>query len=197
MYQYIKGKLTEVKPAGATVETGGIGYLLLVPNPFRLEGYINTDVTIFTELIVRDDAHTLYGFTSESEKSMFKSLLKVTGIGPKSALAILAAATPNEIINAIEREDNAFMQKFPGIGKKSASQIILDLKGKLKPDETADPAETAAAAADSVYVDEALLALEVLGYSKRELTRIEKKLAKENISSVDEAVKLGLKLLLN
>src|SRR5699024_9185463 len=135
--------------------------------------------------------HTLYGFTSESEKSMFKSLLKVTGIGPKSALAILAAATPNEIINAIEREDNAFMQKFPGIGKKSASQIILDLKGKLKPDETA------AAAADSVYVDEALLALEVLGYSKRELTRIEKKLAKENISSVDEAVKLGLKLLLN
>src|SRR5699024_1726537 len=197
MYQYIKGKLTEVKPAGATVETGGIGYLLLVPNPFRLEGYINTDVTIFTELIVRDDAHTLYGFTSESEKSMFKSLLKVTGIGPKSALAILAAATPNEIINAIEREDNAFMQKFPGIGKKSASQIILDLKGKLKPDETAGPAETAAAAAYSVYVDEALLALEVLGYSKRELTRIEKKLAKENISSVDEAVKLGLKLLLN
>ena len=197
MYQYIKGKLTEVKPSGATVETGGIGYLLLVPNPFRLERFINTDVTIFTELIVRDDSHTLYGFTSESEKSMFKSLLKVTGIGPKSALAILAAATPNEIISAIEREDNAFMQKFPGIGKKSASQIILDLKGKLKPDETSAPAETPAVSANDGYVEEALMALEVLGYSKRELTRIEKKLVKEEIGSVDEAVKLGLKLLLN
>lgn len=196
MYQYIKGKLTEVKPVGVTVETGGIGYLLLVPNPFRLERYINADVTIFTELIVREDAHTLYGFTGESEKSMFKSLLKVTGIGPKSALAILAAATPNEIISAIEREDNAFMQKFPGIGKKTASQIILDLKGKLKPDELPAPAETAPAASPS-YVEEALMALEVLGYSKRELTRIEKKIQKEEIASVDEAVKLGLKLLLN
>lgn len=196
MYQYIKGKLTEVKPVGVTVETGGIGYLLLVPNPFRLERYINTDVTIFTDLIVRDDSHTLYGFTGESEKSMFKSLLKVTGIGPKSALAILAAATPNEIISAIEREDNAFMQKFPGIGKKTASQIILDLKGKLKPDEQSLFAETAPAANPS-YVEEALMALEVLGYSKRELTRIEKKLQKEEIASVDEAVKLGLKLLLN
>lgn len=196
MYQYIKGKLTEVKPVGVTVETGGIGYLLLVPNPFRLERYINTDVTIFTELIVRDDSHTLYGFTGESEKSMFKSLLKVTGIGPKSALAILAAATPNEIISAIEREDNAFMQKFPGIGKKTASQIILDLKGKLKPDELSLPAE-AAPVADPSYIEEALMALEVLGYSKRELTRIEKKLQKEDLSSVDEAVKLGLKLLLN
>lgn len=195
MYQYIKGQLTEVKPAGVTVETGGIGYLLLVPNPFRLERYINTAVTIYTELIVREDAHLLYGFTSESEKSMFKSLLKVTGIGPKSALAILAAASPNDIILAIEREDHAFMQKFPGIGKKSASQIILDLKGKLKPDNTAQ--ETEPANTDKAYVEEALMALEVLGYSKRELSKIEKKLAAENISSVDEAVKTGLKLLLN
>lgn len=196
MYQYIKGKLTDVKPIGVTVETGGIGYLLLVSNPFRLERLINTDVTIYTELIVRDDSHTLFGFTDESEKSMFKSLLKVTGIGPKSALAILAAATPNEIILAIDREDHAFMQKFPGIGKKSASQIILDLKGKLKPNENITMTEVMGSNNES-YVEEALMALEVLGYSKRELTRIEKKLIKENIKSVDEAVKLGLKLLLN
>lgn len=196
MYQYIKGKLTDVKPIGVTVETGGIGYLLLVPNPFRLEHLMNTDVTVYTELVIRDDSHTLYGFTDESEKSMFKSLLKVTGIGPKSALAILAAATPNEIILAIDREDHAFMQKFPGIGKKSASQIILDLKGKLKPDQNVTMTEVLASK-DSDYVEEALMALEVLGYSKRELTRIEKKLVKEDIKSVDEAVKLGLKLLLN
>lgn len=197
MYQYIKGKLTDVKPTGVTVETGGIGYLLLVPNPFRLESLMGTNVTIYTEFIVRDISHTLYGFTDESEKAMFKSLLKVTGIGPKSALAILAAATPNEIILAIDREDHAYMQKFPGIGKKSASQIILDLKGKLKADDNMTMSEVTTSN-NSSYVTEALMALEVLGYSKRELTRIEKKLANEkNIKSVDEAVKLGLKLLLN
>lgn len=197
MYQYIKGKLTDVKPTGVTVETGGIGYLLLVPNPFRLESLLDTNVTIYTEFIVRDVSQTLYGFTDESEKAMFKSLLKVTGIGPKSALAILAAATPNEIILAIDREDQAYMQKFPGIGKKSASQIILDLKGKLTADNNMTMSEVQTSN-ESNYVKEALMALEVLGYSKRELTRIEKKLAADkDIKSVDEAVKLGLKLLLN
>src|SRR5690625_451474 len=109
MYQYIKGKLTEVKPAGVTVETGGIGYLLLVPNTFRPQRYISTAVRILTARIVRGDAQIRYGFMSESEKWMFKSLLKVTGIGPKSAVAMLAEARPNEIIPAIEREDHTFM----------------------------------------------------------------------------------------
>ena len=194
MYQYIKGQLTEVKPTGITVENNGIGYHMLVANPFRLEQYINTEVKLYTEFIVREDAQLLYGFMAEEEKSMFNSLLKVTGIGPKSALAILASATPNEIIHAIENEDSAFMQKFPGIGKKSASQIILDLKGKLK---VTDQVEATVTTTTNDYLAEALLALEALGYSKRELTRIEKKLQNESLDSVDQNVKAGLKLLLN
>src|SRR5699024_4717355 len=90
------------------------------------------------------------------------------------------------------REDSAFMQKYTGIGKKTASQIILDLKGKLKVD-----LETIETSYANDYIDEALLALEALGYSKRELARIEKKLSAESFQSVDEAVKTGLKLILN
>ena len=192
MYQYIKGKLTEVSPSGITVEANGVGYFIIVANPFRLESKINLEALIYTELIVREDSHTLYGFMSAEEKDMFNSLLKVTGIGPKSSLAILASASPSQIVQAIEREDSAFMQKFPGIGKKTASQIILDLKGKLKVDF-----ETIETSYANDHIDEALLALEALGYSKRELARIEKKLSAESFQSVDEAVKTGLKLLLN
>src|SRR5699024_254140 len=105
-------------------------------------------------------------------------------------LAICAASTPDEVITAVENEDQAYMSKFPGIGRKTASQIILDLKGKL-----VDSGKAAVSTSDSDYVKEALLALEALGYSKRELSKVDKKLQTESYESVDEAVKTGLKLL--
>lgn len=194
MYQYIKGELKEVTPQYITVEADGIGYIVHVPNPFRFESMVDNAMTIFTELIVREDSHALYGFKDMEEKSLFQSLLKVTGIGPKSAMAILATSTPDGVINAIENENYNFMQKFPGVGKKTASQIILDLKGKLTEDEKTS--ETVSeTGSNEHFISEALLALEALGYSKRELTRIEKQLKTIEINSVDEAVKAGLKFL--
>lgn len=193
MYQYIKGVLKEVTPQYITLETNGIGHLINVPNPFRFEAAVDSEMTIFVDLIVREDSHTLYGFKDMEEKSLFQSLLKVTGIGPKSAMAILAASSPAGVINAIENEDQAYMQKFPGVGKKTASQIILDLKGKLTLSETAE--EAAPKDSNAHYISEALLALEALGYSKREMTRIEKHLKSTDIQSVDDAVKSGLKFL--
>ena len=194
MYQYIKGALKEVTPLYIIVETGGIGYTVHVPNPFRFESMTGSELTIFTELIVREDSHTLYGFKDMAEKELFQSLLKVTGIGPKSAMAILATSTPDGVINAIENEDYTFMQKFPGVGKKTASQIILDLKGRLT--QSGDPPQTVTeSGSHEHFISEALLALEALGYSKRELTRIEKHLKTVEINSVDEAVKAGLKFL--
>ncbi|MFC3417949.1 Holliday junction branch migration protein RuvA [Salinicoccus hispanicus] len=193
MYQYIIGVLKEVEPQHITVESNGIGYLLMVPNPFRFEHENGQQIQIYTELIVREDSHTLYGFKNRDEKTLFKSLLQVTGIGPKSALAILAAATPAEIIGAIEAEDEKFMQKFPGVGKKTASQIILDLKGKLGSVDIA--AHPPVQDDNSHFINEAMLALEALGYSSRELKRIEKHLGKESFESVDAAVKRGLKYL--
>ena len=126
---------------------------------------------------------------------MFLSLIKVTGIGPKSALAILATSTPNEVKMAIENENDAYLTKFPGIGK-TARQIVLDLKGKVQ--ITRETTETLLSMNEENsnsenLVKEALLALEALGYSKREISKVEKVLNKSTFDSVDEAVKLGLK----
>ena len=200
MYAYVKGTLTQLFPTHVVVETSGIGYEIQTPNSYRFQKYLNQDVQIFTSLIVREDAQLLYGFISEEEKDMFHSLIKVTGIGPKSALAILAASSPNGVKRAIENENDAYLTQFPGIGKKTARQIVLDLKGKvtiteedseslLKVDVNNDE--------QSQVVKEAMLALEALGYSKRELSKVEKVLNKQSVSSVDEAVKVGLQTLVS
>lgn len=191
MYHYIDGKVTDIAPNYISLENNGIGYLLFVPNPFSFQ-VDEAVIRIYTELIVREDAQNLYGFKDKEQKSLFQSLLKVTGIGPKSALAILSSASPNEVIQAIENEDMTFMQKFPGIGKKTASQIILDLKGKL----TSQMDGNSTGSNDNAFIEEAKLAFEALGYSKREITRIEKYLAKQSLESVDEAVRIGLKYLI-
>lgn len=201
MYAYIKGKLSQLFPTHVVVETNGVGYEIQTPNSYRFQQFYQQEVTIYTSLIVREDAQLLYGFISEEEKDMFLSLNKVTGIGPKSALAILAASTPNEVKIGIENENESYLTKFPGIGKKTARQIILDLKGKVQ--ITEENSETLLNFGDaetntaSPILDEALLALKALGYSKRELNKVEKKLQAETYTSVDEAVKAGLKILVS
>lgn len=200
MYAYVKGTLTQLFPTHVVVETSGIGYEIQTPNSYRFQKYLNRDVQIFTSLIVREDAQLLYGFISEEEKDMFHSLIKVTGIGPKSALAILAASSPNEVKRAIENENDAYLTQFPGIGKKTARQIVLDLKGKVT--ITEEDSESLLQVdvnnnEQSQVVKEAMLALEALGYSKRELSKVEKVLNKQSVSSVDEAVKLGLQTLVS
>lgn len=200
MYAYVKGTLTQLFPTHVVVETSGIGYEIQTPNSYRFQKYLNRDVQIFTSLIVREDAQLLYGFISEEEKDMFHSLIKVTGIGPKSALAILAASSPNEVKRAIENENDAYLTQFPGIGKKTARQIVLDLKGKVTISE--EDSESLLQVdvnnnEQSQVVKEAMLALEALGYSKRELSKVEKVLNKQSVSSVDEAVKLGLQTLVS
>lgn len=201
MYAYIKGKLTQLFPTHVVVETSnGIGYEIQTPNSYRFQKYLDNDVQIYTSLIVREDAQLLYGFSNDDEKDMFLSLIKVTGIGPKSALAILATSTPNEVKRAIENENDAYLTKFPGIGKKTARQIVLDLKGKVQITEEdgetllqVDPQGTS----HNQTIQEAMLALEALGYSKRELAKVEKTLNKQSFDTVDEAVKAGLQLLVS
>jgi Holliday junction DNA helicase RuvA len=200
LYAYIKGNLTQLFPTHLVVETAGIGYEIQTPNSYRFQRYLDQEVKVFTSFIVREDAQLLYGFINEEEKDMFLNLIKVTGIGPKSALAILATSTPSEVIQAIENENDAYLTKFPGIGKKTARQIVLDLKGKVQvTEEKAENLLTHDKDSDTNdgVVKEAILALEALGYSKRELTKVEKTLSKETCESVDEAVKRGLQLLVS
>ncbi|MBC3104515.1 Holliday junction branch migration protein RuvA [Staphylococcus haemolyticus] len=201
MYAYIRGKLTQLFPTHVVVESiNGVGYEIQTPNSYRFQKYLEKELVIYTSLIVREDAQLLYGFINEEEKDMFLSLIKVTGIGPKSALAILASSTPNEVKMAIENENDAYLTKFPGIGKKTARQIVLDLKGKVQ--ITRETTETLLSMNEENsnsenLVKEALLALEALGYSKREISKVEKVLNKSTFDSVDEAVKLGLKTLVS
>lgn len=195
MYAYIKGIVTQLYPSHIVVEANGIGYEIQTPNSYRFQSQLDKETKVYTQLIVREDAQLLYGFVNLEEKDMFLSLIKVTGIGPKSALAILATSTPNEVAIAIENENESYLTKFPGIGKKTARQIILDLKGKLVITEESELFPESKDAGQDV-LEEALLALEALGYSKREITKVKKNLEKESFDSVDACVKRGLALLI-
>ena len=195
MYAYIKGKISQLYPTHIVVENNGIGYEIQTPNSYRFQSQLEEEAQVFTQLIVREDAHLLYGFIDLEEKDMFLNLIKVTGIGPKSALAILAASTPNEVKIAIENENEAYLTKFPGIGKKTARQIILDLKGKLTITEESELFAKADESKNDV-LEEAVLALEALGYSKREITKVKKSLEKETFDTVDACVKRALALLI-
>ncbi|MGS4033845.1 Holliday junction branch migration protein RuvA [Staphylococcus pseudintermedius] len=199
MYAYISGKLTALHPTHIIVETtSGIGYEIQTPNSYRFQKNLDQTVKVYTSLIVREDAQLLYGFIDQEEKDMFLSLIKVTGIGPKSALAILAASSPNEVKRAIENENDAYLTQFPGIGKKTARQIVLDLKGKVVvTEEVSEGLLDIATEQEDLAVQEALLALEALGYSKRELKKVEKAMLQQIFSDVDEAVKYGLKQLIS
>lgn len=195
MYAYIKGIVSQLYPSHIVVEANGIGYEIQTPNSYRFQSQLDKETQVYTQLIVREDARLLYGFVNLEEKDMFLSLIKVTGIGPKSALAILATSTPNEVAIAIENENESYLTKFPGIGKKTARQIILDLKGKLVITEESELFPESKDAGQDV-LEEALLALEALGYSRREITKVKKNLEKESFDSVDACVKRGLALLI-
>ena len=192
MYAYIKGNISEINPTNIVVDNNGIGYEVVVANPYEYQ--LNEEKTIYISQQVREDSNILYGFSNKEQKKVFLLLLKVKGVGPKSALAILAGGTSAEIIGAIENQDAVYLTKFPGIGKKSAQQIILDLQGKVDFSMTSI---SSAPSAVNNYLSDAMLALEALGYSKKELAKIEKKLFAFDYDGVDSYVKQGLKLLIN
>lgn len=198
MYEYIIGTVEYVSPQYIVVENNGIGYQIHTPNPY----VFNTDgekQKVYTYLHVRDDAHILYGFKDLVTKEFFLKLINVSGIGPKGALAILASGEPNTIAHAIEEENYKFLTTFPGVGKKTAKQIILDLKGKLQEFLSDFPDESLSAVQSeekNQELEEAILALEALGYSAREIKRIKGSLAKEKLTT-NEYIKLALKKLTN
>ncbi|MBQ9124189.1 MAG: Holliday junction branch migration protein RuvA [Acholeplasmatales bacterium] len=166
MYGYIIGRITKVSPKYIICENNGIGYLLIVSNPYNFK--LNEEYKVYTHQYVRDDLIDLYGFKSEDEKELFLRLISVSGIGPKSALSILASGSVSDICKAIETGNANYLKKFPGIGAKASQQIILDLKGKL--DFSDDMPLSSDKMAD---VEAALIAL---GYAKKEITKVLAKL---------------------
>lgn len=202
MYDYIKGQVTRVTPEYVVLEQQGIGYQLFTPNPYAFRKSEEI-IQVFTYLHIREDAQQLMGFPTLAQRELFRKLILVSGIGPKGALAILASGEPTHVIQAIEREDESFLVKFPGVGKKTARQMILDLKGKLNDlidielMEFDDDEPGLFVENESDHeLEEAILALTALGYSERELSKI-RPLLKSNhdLHTTDEFMKKGLQLL--
>ncbi|MGM0495235.1 MAG: Holliday junction branch migration protein RuvA [Bacillota bacterium] len=182
MYSYIKGEITEINPKYITVENSGVGYLIQTPNPYNFK--INTEITIYLYQKVSDDDISLYGFKTKEARELFIKLISVSGIGPKSAVAILASGPVKSIADAIEAGDAKYLQKFPGIGPKSSKQIVLDLQGKVI-------LETISSSESFNEVEEALKAL---GYSPREVSKVMKKL--DETKSTNDLIKDALSLML-
>lgn len=200
MYEYIIGTVADVNPRYLVLDNQGIGYHIFIANPFRLSSQMNEKIKIYVYQSVTQDDMRLYGFINKEEKELFNKLIGVSGIGPKSALAILAAEDHVGFIRAIEQENTKYLQKFPGVGKKTASQIVLDLQGKLAElspevfevfgEEDADLENK------NVELEEALEALEVLGYSKRAIKKVKPKLEEIEGASADDYIRESLKHLI-
>ncbi|EOL45482.1 Holliday junction DNA helicase RuvA [Enterococcus phoeniculicola] len=196
MYEYIIGMVTFISPAYIVVENQGIGYQVAMGNPYRYSSKMNQEVKIYLHQVVREDAHLLYGFNQLEEKQLFLRLISVSGIGPKSALAIMANEDHEGLIRAVETSDVTYLIKFPGVGKKTAQQMVLDLKGKLGELAGEVAVENTPVSSENQALDEALSALTALGYSDKECKRVAKLLKEEPVMATDEYLRLGLKLMM-
>ncbi len=184
----LSGTLAEKNPPQLLVDVNGVGYEVDVPMStfYNLPG-IGERVVLLTHFVVREDAQVLYGFLSHEERATFRQLVKISGVGPRTALAILSGLSVSELAQAVSLQESGRLVKVPGIGKKTAERLLLELKGKLG-DAIAAPAAVQGDAHGDI-----LQALVALGYSDREAAAALKALPAE--VGVSEGIKLALKAL--
>ena len=194
MYEYLNGELAHILPTAIVVDVHGVGYQVVFANPYRLQDSLKKQIKVLVQQVVREDSITLYGFISSEERELFQRLISVSGIGPKSAMSILANDDTEGFVNAVESGNVTYLTKFPGVGKKTAQQIILDLKGNFEvlPEE----ATKAVISTNQATLEEAKEALLGLGYSAKEITKIWKSLEAAAPSTTQEALKVAFKLLM-
>ena len=184
----ISGKLIERHPPQVIVDVRGIGYEIDVPmSTFYQLPATGSEVTLYTHLIVREDAHLLYGFSSEQERRVFRQLLKISGVGARTALAVLSGMSVTDLCEAVSSQDGARFTKVPGIGKKTAERLLLELKDKL------DVTIVATAIASDGPHGDILNALLALGYNDKEAAWAVKQLP--GGSAVADGIRQALKLL--
>ena len=187
MITFITGTVYSFGADYVILDNNGIGYYINFSHPEILS--LSQKITIFTFQHFREDGQTLYGFIDSEELELFKKLISVKGLGPKTAQGMLAVCKYRELVNAIETGDVAFLKRMPSIGAKTAQQIILDLKGKLVEDDHNAPKNNA-------DLEEAISGLKALGYKAYEINSITGELRKMSGLSADEYLKAGLKLLI-
>lgn len=183
----LHGKLIEKTPPQVLVDVGGVGYEVDVPmSTFCNLPAEGSEITLLTHFIVREDAQLLYGFATAAERQTFRALIRISGVGPRIALAVLSGMSTQDLADAVEQGNATLLTRVPGIGKKTADRLVLELKGKLAGNAFA-PAGGAASAAQA----DILSALMALGYSEREAQASVRALPAE--VTVSEGIRLALK----
>lgn len=200
MYEYLIGNVTEVQPDYIVVDVHGVGFRIQVANPYSFDDTTG-ESKVYVYQAVREDSISLFGFHSSEEKKLFQKLLNVSGIGPKSALAILANPDHQGLVEAIANNNVNYITKFPGIGKKTASRIIIELQDKV---DSLLPTFNLTSQTSSQVIDEdqvnpelkdALAALKALGYTEKDVKQTKKSLLKEPSMTTDQYLRRGLTLL--
>jgi Holliday junction DNA helicase RuvA len=191
MITQLRGRLLEKNPTHIVVDCNGIGYEVNISLHTFSRLKSEEQITIYTHLQVKEDSHTLYGFMEKAERLVFRQLLSVSGIGANTARMMLSSLTPEQVVEAISTEDSDTIQSVKGIGKKTAQRVILDLKDKIRSSE--EYSEIVNTPSNS-NKEEALSALETLGYTRKQSGKIISKICNNNPdANVEDIIKLALK----
>lgn len=193
----LQGVILEKQAPELLLDVNGVGYELLAPiSSFALLGRVGEKATLYTHLAIRDDAHQLYGFAQKSDRTLFRTLIKVSGVGPKLALGILSGMDIEAFANCIQHEDLKSLTKLPGVGKKTAERLIIEMRDRLKEWQSSAPlweqVEQSEKAQADAMLQEAESALVALGYKPQDATKMLLKVAKGAQSS-EEMIRLALR----
>ena len=196
MIAYIKGKLDTKTNTFVVIDVQGIGYRVFMPaKSIENIGEIGEVVKVYTHYYVREDNISLYGFSSNEELRMFELLISVSGVGAKSAIAMLSEISPSSFALAVITDDISKLVKIPGVGKKTAARIILELKDKLKTETAIEESEEVNVEIEKDNnINEAIAALQVLGYTRKEIEKVFEKIDTKNLE-LEEIIKQALKYL--
>ena len=193
----LRGEIVAKRPPHLLVDVSGVGYELEAPmSTFYDLPAVGAAVVLHTHLVIREDAHVLYAFAREAERALFRSLLRVSGVGPKMALAILSGMNADEFARCVQRDDAAALSRLPGIGKKTAERLIIEMRDRLaRLDDEAfavavRPQATGAGAPSAL--EDAVSALIALGYKAPEASRMVRAVAAEGLAS-EELIRAALK----
>jgi Holliday junction DNA helicase RuvA len=188
----LSGKILEKNPPEILLEVGGIGYEILCPMSSFYEMGTSTSLMLHTHLQVKEDAHTLYGFISKDEKTLFRELIRVNGIGPKVALAILSHLNIASLMNAVAMEDDVLLAKTPGIGKKTAQKLIVELKDRLEKLELSSTQyQKITGSNTNPNTQKASSALQALGFKVKEADKMLDAISDDSLST-EELIRLAL-----
>jgi Holliday junction DNA helicase RuvA len=189
---FVRGKLVVKAPPHLTVDVGGVGYDIEAPmSTFYTLPAVGADVRLLTHLVVREDAHILYGFGTQEERALFRNLLKVSGIGPKIALAILSGVSVEGFATCVRLEDAAALTRIPGVGRKTADRLLIEMRDRLDALSAAAADGAQALTGANRFEGEAWSALVALGYKPAEVTQMLKPFAGQG-GSVEDLIRQAL-----